>query len=98
MVIRQAVGAVALYKGNVILVYKVKGAQGSIQGMWDLPKGGLEPHDTSIDQALFRELREETGSTQYRIVKRYDESIYFDFDQRTTKNWAVQAKRRRCTS
>lgn len=81
--IRKAVGAVIQRDGEVLLVHKVKGAQGKIKGMWDFPKGGMEPQDQSVKEALLRELEEETGSTNYTILKQYPEKIVFEFDPAT---------------
>ncbi|GIO30937.1 MULTISPECIES: NUDIX hydrolase [Paenibacillus] len=81
--IRKAVGAIVEHDGKVMLVHKVKGAQGKIKAMWDFPKGGIEPQDVTLEQALFRELKEETGSTNYEIMKRYDDKILFLFDRAT---------------
>lgn len=81
--IRIAVGAIVQYNTKFMLVHKVKGAQGRVKGMWDFPKGGIEPDDTCFENALLRELKEETGSTKYEIIKQYDEKILFSFDKST---------------
>ncbi|GIP37835.1 hypothetical protein J31TS4_11150 [Paenibacillus sp. J31TS4] len=82
--IRQAVGAVVETDGRVLLVYKVKGAQGKLAGKWDLPKGGVEPNDCSLEDALLRELREETGSSQFKLGSRLSEPLRFAFDAETS--------------
>ncbi|MFS0871024.1 NUDIX hydrolase [Paenibacillus xylanilyticus] len=78
--IRMAVGAVIQKGDELLLVHKVKGAQGRIKGTWDFPKGGMEAQDKSMEAALLRELEEETGSTRYTITKQIGETIVFDFD------------------
>ncbi len=50
-----------------------------IEGVWDFPKGGVKAQDASPEQALFRELTEETGSFRYRIMHAFEEKIRFSF-------------------
>lgn len=79
--IRKAVGAIVFHNNEYLLVYKVKGinANANIPGHWDFPKGGVQKADKSLESAILRELKEETGSDQYRIVSKYNEKINFDF-------------------
>ncbi|MCA1318658.1 NUDIX hydrolase [Bacillus tianshenii] len=82
--VRKAVGAV-IYKGqNVLLVNKVMASlledwDGPAEGEWDFPKGGIEQKDGSLEEALLRELHEETGSTEFKIVRHLEEKICFPF-------------------
>ena len=82
--IRQAVGAIIRFQGNFILVHKVKimditKSPQKITGEWDFVKGGVKTSDKSKEEALFRELLEETGSTYYRLVKEFSEKLRFTF-------------------
>lgn len=82
--IRQAVGAVIILENTILLVHKVKiGAVKNeditIPGEWDYPKGGLEADDVDLESALMRELQEETGSTNYEIIRELPEEICFSF-------------------
>ena len=82
--VRQAVGAVIRYKDKYILVYKVKimeitQSPKDIKGEWDFVKGGIKSHEKSKEKALFRELKEEAGSTHYRIIKEYSKKLRFEF-------------------
>jgi putative (di)nucleoside polyphosphate hydrolase len=52
---------------------------GPVGGEWDFPKGGIEQKDGSLEDALLRELQEETGSTEYKIVRHLEEKICFPF-------------------
>ncbi|GKU25129.1 NUDIX hydrolase [Clostridium folliculivorans] len=81
MKIRQAVGAVVFQKNEYLLVHKIKNidSETDIIGHWDFPKGGVEKSDKDIENAILRELREETGSDNYRIIKRFDNEICFTF-------------------
>jgi putative (di)nucleoside polyphosphate hydrolase len=78
------VGVIATQEGRVLLVYKVKisesknGAE-SIPGEWDFPKGGVKPSESDLEGAAMRELREETGSTRFRIIRAFSERICFIF-------------------
>jgi 8-oxo-dGTP pyrophosphatase MutT (NUDIX family) len=67
-----------------LLVHKVKMMDGKIgtepiKGVWDFPKGGVKASDANSEQALFRELVEETGSSQYRVLHQFDEKLCFSF-------------------
>ena len=42
------------------------------QGHWDLPKGHIEAEDESHKQTAFRELKEETGIKNIKILKEID--------------------------
>ncbi|MDV2581806.1 NUDIX hydrolase [Alkalibacillus haloalkaliphilus] len=82
--IRQAVGAIVFKRSEFLLVHKVKVSalekRSLSEGEWDLPKGGVEQNDHSLEHAILRELEEETGSTQYRVIKQFDDKICFSFD------------------
>ena len=85
--IRKAVGAIITYNNEYLLVHKVKimnSLQGTVNipGIWDFPKGGMKASETAME-AILRELREETGSQHYRIIKQCDEKIEVDFDEAT---------------
>ena len=72
--IRNAVGAIITQNNEVLLVHKVKSMDVTekpkiIQGSWDFPKGGVLSSDTTLEEALMRELKEETGSVHYKIEK-----------------------------
>ncbi|MBI4176980.1 MAG: NUDIX domain-containing protein [Candidatus Aenigmarchaeota archaeon] len=45
---------------------------------WELPKGGIEKGETAKRAAL-REVREETGLTLLKIVKRINEKIIYNY-------------------
>lgn len=81
MKIRNAVGAVVFQNNEYLLVHKVKSidVETDANGHWDLPKGGIQESDESLEAAILRELKEETGSTKYRIICRFDRKIYFSF-------------------
>lgn len=83
--IRHAVGAIVQQGQEYLLVHKVKvmdtlEGPKSIPGMWDFPKGGVKPGEP-LCEAVLREVREETGGERYRIVKQFDETIDFAFDE-----------------
>lgn len=81
--VRQAVGAIVFQNDEYLLVYKVKSinAKTDITGHWDFPKGGIQETDKDLEAAVLRELKEETGSVQYRIIKRYTEKVSFMFPE-----------------
>lgn len=82
--IRQAVGGIVTWKKQILLIEKVQisdamNGQESIASEWDIPKGGVKATDDSLEEALLRELQEETGSTQYQIQSAYPHPITFTF-------------------
>lgn len=81
--IRRAVGAVVFQNNEYLLVHKVKSidCEENIVGHWDFPKGGVQELDKDLETAVLRELKEETGSTNYKIIKKFNEKICFDFSK-----------------
>jgi putative (di)nucleoside polyphosphate hydrolase len=81
MKIRKAVGAVVFQKNEYLLIHKVKNSNNNedIIGHWDFPKGGVEELDKDLESAILRELKEETGATNYRIINRFETKICFSF-------------------
>jgi putative (di)nucleoside polyphosphate hydrolase len=80
MKVRKAVGAVVVKNNEYLLIHKVKNSDHrSIDGYWDFPKGGVEKLDKDLESAIFRELKEETGSNKYRIIDKFKTKICFEF-------------------
>lgn len=46
---------------------------------WDFPKGGVDLTDINTEEAILRELKEETGSVNYKIIRKFDSRLDFDF-------------------
>ncbi|WP_108670405.1 NUDIX domain-containing protein [Peribacillus acanthi] len=81
--IRRAVGAIIFQENKFLIVHKTKintivGKQ-SIKGEWDFIKGGVKESDSDLKDSLLRELKEETGSTNFKVVKEFNEKISFEF-------------------
>lgn len=80
----KAVGAIVIKDNLFLLVHKIK-MMNSLKGpekikpRWDFPKGGVKDTDINLEHAIIRELKEETGSMQYKIIKRFREKIIFEF-------------------
>lgn len=81
MKIRKAVGAVIFQNDEYLLVHKIKSVdiKSDIKSHWDLPKGGVQETDEDLEKAILRELKEETGSTNYKIISRFHKKICFTF-------------------
>lgn len=79
--IRTAVGAIVYQKDEFLLVHKVKSIEENkeITGQWDFPKGGVKELDHDFKAAILRELKEETGSDNYRVAAAINKKICFDF-------------------
>lgn len=79
--IRKAVGAVVFQNDEYLLVHKVKSinTKANLVGHWDFPKGGVQESDEGLENAMLRELKEETGSDNYKIIKKFHEKISFAF-------------------
>lgn len=82
--VRKAAGAIVEKNGRFLLVNKVKisDCENTVQidGEWDFSKGGVKENEP-FEKAVLRELKEETGSEQYRIIKQFDEKIVFEFPE-----------------
>lgn len=87
--IRKAVGAIVFQANKFLIINKTKintnGGKEDIEGEWDFIKGGVEQKDDGLKDTLLRELKEETGSTEYKIVKQLDGQICFDFPDEIKK-------------
>ncbi|WP_026021775.1 NUDIX hydrolase [Bacillus timonensis] len=84
--IRQAVGAIVMKDNQFLLAHKTKintltGSE-KIKGEWDFIKGGIEDSDESVQHAMLRELKEETGCTDFLIKKQFPDQICFEFPEK----------------
>lgn len=73
-----------IYRQNVAIV--VLNSQGLIlachrndlQGMWQIPQGGIDPGEKTID-AMYRELREEIGTDDVTLIGVLSEPIRYSW-------------------
>lgn len=49
-----------------------------LEGVWQFPQGGIDEGESS-EEALFRELGEEIGTSKVEIIAEYPEWIAYDF-------------------
>lgn len=87
--IREAVGAIIIKDDKFLLIHKTKintsNGKEDIDGEWDFVKGKIEEYDNSKEDAILRELKEETGSDNYKILKKYNRDIKFNFNSEISK-------------
>ncbi len=72
---RAGVGAVIANADGAVLALE----RSDVAGAWQLPQGGWESGET-VEQAVFREIEEETGLTRRRLilVERYPEPLIYE--------------------
>lgn len=83
MRIRKAVGAIITREDKYLLIHKVKLMDQNTETeyiMWDFPKGGIKEEE-NLEKALLRELKEETGSSSFKVMRKFDEKIVFEFPE-----------------
>ncbi|WP_404351004.1 NUDIX hydrolase [Sutcliffiella horikoshii] len=85
MKVRKAVGAIVTIGEDYVLILKTKihttEGKKEIEGEWDFIKGGVEEEDSSLEEAILRELEEETGMKAFLVKKEFEEKISFKFPQ-----------------
>ena len=71
-------GLVVFNKNKILLLKYSNNEEQGEGGHWDFPKGHVEPNETEIETAL-RELEEETGIGQVKLVDNFRHSIKYTF-------------------
>jgi putative (di)nucleoside polyphosphate hydrolase len=61
-----------------------------LEGVWQFPQGGIDEGESS-EEALFRELGEEIGTSKVDIVAEYPEWIAYDFPSHVAAKMAPYA-------
>ncbi len=84
-----------LYRPNVAMIVlspaypdekKVFIAQrNDLNGVWQFPQGGIDKGENA-KEAMFRELKEEIGTDNVKIIAEYPEWISYDFPQKIAKS------------
>ena len=73
------------YRPSVLAVFlrsdgKVLLGMRSDIGCWQFPQGGVDPGENA-EQALYREMQEELGCSDFSILKRSSDEIRYDFPE-----------------
>ncbi len=55
-----------------------------LEGVWQFPQGGIDEGE-KVEEALFRELEEELGTSKAKIVAEYPQWISYDFPKKIAK-------------
>ena len=66
-----------------------------LSDVWQFPQGGIDEGE-EVKEALFRELEEEIGTNEVKIIAEYPEWISYDFPPKIAKNmkpWIGQKQR-----
>lgn len=59
-------------------------------GAWQMPQGGIDPGET-VEQAFFREMREEIGTDKAEILRIHHEKLRYELPPRLRKRlWGGQ--------
>ncbi len=56
-----------------------------LHDIWQFPQGGIDSGE-DIEEALFRELEEEIGTSKVKIIAEYPEWISYDFPEKIAKS------------
>jgi putative (di)nucleoside polyphosphate hydrolase len=77
-VFRANVGAVIINENGLILAFE----RSKIQGAWQLPQGGMDKGEKTID-AVYREIREETSisSSDLAFIAEYPEWLAYELEE-----------------
>jgi len=76
LVMEKSCGLVLFNSNKILLLkYSANGTSGE-GGHWDFPKGHVESNETEIETAV-RELEEETGITEVKILSDFRHSINY---------------------
>ncbi len=94
-----------LYRPNVAMIivssdYPEKkeiflAQRNDLSDVWQFPQGGIDEGE-EVKEALFRELEEEIGTDEVKIIAEYPEWISYDFPPKIAKNmkpWIGQKQR-----
>ncbi|WP_373072401.1 RNA pyrophosphohydrolase [Sulfurimonas sp.] len=66
-----------------------------LSDVWQFPQGGIDEGE-EVKEALFRELEEEIGTDEVKIIAEYPEWLRYDFPEKIAKNmkpWIGQKQR-----
>lgn len=72
---RAGVGAAIFNTSGQVLALERR----DVAGAWQLPQGGLKRGET-LDQALFREVREETGLFPRHLEKKFEAPVWMGYE------------------
>lgn len=78
---RKSVGIILLNKDKKAFIGK---RINSIAGGWQMPQGGMDDNET-IENAAFRELKEETGTNNAKIIAKTENYYYYDLPDELLK-------------
>lgn len=92
---------VAEYRPCVVAVFtNLKGEilvceRGDAKGAWQLPQGGIEPGESALN-AIYREMREELGCDNFKVIKEASGLIKYKFPDSLkssiAKKWIGQSQ------
>lgn len=66
---------------------RIDAHQKKLQHAWQMPQGGIDNNE-SPENAVFRELREETGIQSVKILQEHSEWLFYDFPLEVQKKFS----------
>lgn len=88
---RQCVVGVFVNEAGYVLV----GERSDVKGAWQLPQGGVEPGESTLT-ALYREMKEEIGAGEFRVISIASRQVRYQFPATLksgpAKNYAGQVQ------
>ena len=68
---------IVLFHSDEFLVIQHSTESNEVQGHWDFPKGHIEDNESELETAT-RELQEETGIDDFKLIENFRQKITYD--------------------
>ena len=68
---------IVLFYSDEFLIIQHSNESNELKGHWDFPKGHVEDNESELETAV-RELQEETGIDDFKLIKNFRQKITYD--------------------